>query len=85
MGCCAPPDRRCLALMDVPPPRQLIGQVRALPAKQRVALELAHLVGLSCDEISVLMQCPVNTVKTRMFHGRRNLQRANDAQCGQMS
>jgi RNA polymerase sigma-70 factor, ECF subfamily len=55
----------------------------ALPVKQRVALELAHLVGLSCDEISVLMQCPVSTVKTRMFYGRRSLQRANDAQAGQ--
>jgi RNA polymerase sigma-70 factor (ECF subfamily) len=55
----------------------------ALPVKQRVALELAHVGGLSCEEISVLMRCPVSTVKTRMFHGRLNLQRANDAQSGQ--
>jgi RNA polymerase sigma-70 factor (ECF subfamily) len=44
-----------------------------LPHEQRVVLELAYHVGHSCEEIATIMQCPVNTVKTRMFHARRKL------------
>ena len=31
------------------------------------------LEGRSCAEIAEIMQCPVSTVKTRMFHARRRL------------
>ncbi len=44
-----------------------------LPHEQRMVVELAYHLGHSCEEISVIMQCPVNTVKTRMFHARRKL------------
>jgi len=44
-----------------------------LPLEQRMVLELSYHVGHSCEEIAQIMQCPVNTVKTRMFHGRRKL------------
>ncbi len=44
-----------------------------LPHEQRMVLELAYHVGHSCEEIATIMQCPVNTVKTRMFHARRKL------------
>lgn len=44
-----------------------------LPFEQRMVLELSYLLGHSCEEISVIMQCPVNTVKTRMFHAREKL------------
>ena len=44
-----------------------------LPLEQRMVLELAYHLGHSCEEISVIMQCPVNTVKTRMFQARRKL------------
>ena len=44
-----------------------------LPHEQRMVLELAYNVGHSCEEIATIMQCPVNTVKTRMFHARRKL------------
>jgi RNA polymerase sigma-70 factor, ECF subfamily len=44
-----------------------------LPHEQRMVLELAYHLGHSCEEISVIMECPVNTVKTRMFHARRKL------------
>jgi RNA polymerase sigma-70 factor (ECF subfamily) len=36
-------------------------------------LEFAYLMGHSCEEIAEIMQCPVNTVKTRMFHARQKL------------
>ncbi len=44
-----------------------------LPLEQRMVLELAYHVGHSCEEIAAIMECPVNTVKTRMFHARRKL------------
>jgi RNA polymerase sigma-70 factor, ECF subfamily len=47
--------------------------LRRLPLEQRMAIELAYHVGHSCEEIASIMQCPVNTVKTRMFHARRKL------------
>jgi RNA polymerase sigma-70 factor, ECF subfamily len=47
--------------------------LQRLPLEQRMAIELAYHVGHSCEEIASIMQCPVNTVKTRMFHARRKL------------
>jgi RNA polymerase sigma-70 factor, ECF subfamily len=44
-----------------------------LPFEQRATLELAYYVGLSCGEIATAMQCPINTVKTRMLYARRKL------------
>jgi RNA polymerase sigma-70 factor (ECF subfamily) len=44
-----------------------------LPLEQRLVLEFAYLMGHSCEEIAEIMQCPVNTVKTRMFHARQKL------------
>lgn len=44
-----------------------------LPLEQRTVLELAYNLGHSCEEIARIVGCPANTVKTRMFHGRRKL------------
>jgi RNA polymerase sigma-70 factor (ECF subfamily) len=44
-----------------------------LPIEQRMCLELAYVLGHSCEEISVITSCPVNTVKTRLYHARRKL------------
>jgi len=51
----------------------LSAALERLPLEQRMVLELAYHVGHSCEEIAQIMNCPVNTVKTRMFHGRRKL------------
>ncbi len=40
---------------------------------QRSVVELTYYSGYSYQEIAELMDCPVNTVKTRMFHARRRL------------
>jgi RNA polymerase sigma-70 factor (ECF subfamily) len=44
-----------------------------LPIEQRMCLELAYVLGHSCEEISIITSCPVNTVKTRLYHARRKL------------
>lgn len=40
---------------------------------QRSVVELTYFSGYSYQEIADIMGCPVNTVKTRMFHARRRL------------
>src|SRR5262245_61914170 len=47
-----------------------------LPIEQRMVLEFSYLLGHSCEEIAIIMQCPGNTVKTRMFHAREKLRRS---------
>jgi RNA polymerase sigma-70 factor (ECF subfamily) len=44
-----------------------------LPLEQRLVLEFTYYIDHSCEEIAEIMECPVNTVKTRMFHARRKL------------
>lgn len=41
-----------------------------LPEEQRTALELFYRCGYSCEEIAQIVDCPANTVKTRIHHGR---------------
>ena len=47
--------------------------LQMLPVEQRLAIELAYYLGHSCEEIAAITQCPVSTVKARMFHARQKL------------
>lgn len=47
-----------------------------LSPEQRAVVELTFYAGLGYQEIAQVMDCPVNTVKTRMFHARRRLSEA---------
>jgi RNA polymerase sigma-70 factor (ECF subfamily) len=44
-----------------------------LSTDQRVVVELVYGVGHSLDDVAVIMQCPVGTVKARLFHARVKL------------
>jgi RNA polymerase sigma-70 factor, ECF subfamily len=44
-----------------------------LPMEQRLTLELAYHMGHSLEEIAEITDCPVGTVKARMFHAREKL------------
>lgn len=44
-----------------------------LSPEHRLTIELAYFMGLSCEELARVADCPVGTVKTRMFHARRLL------------
>jgi len=44
-----------------------------LSPDQRIVVELTYYSGFSYIEIADIIDCPVNTVKTRMFHARKNL------------
>ena len=49
--------------------------IRALPEEYRAAVVLSDLQGLRYAEIAVMLGVPEGTVKSRLFRGRRQLQR----------
>lgn len=49
--------------------------LRHLSAEHRAVVELTYFYGYSYDEIAAIAGCPVNTVKTRMFHARAKLKK----------
>lgn len=58
-------DRRLLA--------RVTHAVGTLPMAQRSIVHLAFFYGYSYPEIAQIVDCPVNTVKTRMFYARERL------------
>jgi RNA polymerase sigma-70 factor (ECF subfamily) len=54
-----------------------------LSADQRVVVELVYGVGHSLDEVAIIMQCPVGTVKARLFYARVKLRNVLPALAGE--
>jgi len=54
----------------------LASALDTLSAEQRAVLVLTYFHDLPYAEIARIVDCPVDTVKTRMFHGRRRLRAA---------
>jgi RNA polymerase sigma-70 factor, ECF subfamily len=54
-----------------------------LSADQRVVVELVYGVGHSLDDVAAIMQCPVGTVKARLFHARVKLRNVLPALAGE--
>jgi RNA polymerase sigma-70 factor (ECF subfamily) len=53
--------------------QRLDAALALLPLEQRLVLEFTYYLDHSCEEIAEIMECPINTVKTRMFNARRKL------------
>jgi RNA polymerase sigma factor (sigma-70 family) len=51
----------------------LLEQIGRMSADHRAVIELTYYHGCPYQEIAQIMGCPVDTVKTRMFHARRRL------------
>ena len=49
--------------------------LRQLSPEHRAVVELTYFYGCSYEEIAAIAECPVNTVKTRMFHARAKLRK----------
>ena len=54
---------------------EVLKAIDELPEEYRTAVVLSDLEGLPYSEISELMDVPVGTVKSRLFRGRRQLQK----------
>jgi RNA polymerase sigma-70 factor (ECF subfamily) len=50
--------------------------LETLSPEHREALELACTQDLPYGEIARILDCPVNTVKTRVYYARQHLRRA---------
>jgi len=83
----APADDEDLSAADPaerPDERMSLAQARAaidvalrgLSPDQRAAVELTYFQGFSYPEIAQIVDCPTDTVKTRMFHARKRLRAA---------
>jgi RNA polymerase sigma-70 factor (ECF subfamily) len=44
--------------------------IESLPDELRVAITLREIEGMSYDEIAGIMDCPVGTVRSRIFRAR---------------
>jgi RNA polymerase sigma-70 factor (ECF subfamily) len=53
--------------------RQLELALAELSPAQRAVVDLTYFHGIGYREIAAIVGCPVDTVKTRMFHARRRL------------
>jgi RNA polymerase sigma-70 factor (ECF subfamily) len=62
--------------------RWLSRGLERLPVEQRMALELTYTLGHSCEEVAAILECPVNTVKTRLFRARETLKQVLPALAG---
>ena len=54
----------------------LAAAMAGLSPDHRAVVDLTYFHEIGYREISEIMDCPVDTVKTRMFHARRHLRRA---------
>lgn len=54
----------------------LVEAMDQLSADHRAVVDLTYFQGMGYREIAEIMECPVDTVKTRMFHARRRLKQA---------
>ena len=52
---------------------QLLRALDELSVDHRAVVELTYFHGMGYREIAQIVDCPVDTVKTRMFHARRRL------------
>src|SRR6185503_12767092 len=51
----------------------LVTAMGELSPEQRAVVDLTYFHGLGYRDIAEILSCPVDTVKTRMFHARRRL------------
>ena len=57
----------------------LYAALSELSDEHRSVIELSYFHGYSVNEISKIVACPANTVKTRLFHARKKLKAAIEA------
>ena len=58
------------ALMTKEIAQTVTDAIASLPEELRTAIQLREIEGLSYEEISVAMNCPIGTVRSRIFRAR---------------
>jgi RNA polymerase sigma-70 factor (ECF subfamily) len=73
-GCSHPADPCALVLARLDE-EMIRSAIDALPAEFRVVVTLSDLGELSYEEIAAALQVPIGTVKSRLYRGRRQVQK----------
>jgi RNA polymerase sigma-70 factor (ECF subfamily) len=83
-------ERLAMEVSTEPGPEQQVGERQVqkvlagamldLSADHRAVVDLAYFHAFGYREISDIVACPVDTVKTRMFHARRHLKKTLSGQ-----
>lgn len=55
--------------------RTVMSAIEALPEDLRTAITLRELEGLSYEEIAETMECPIGTVRSRIFRARESIEK----------
>ena len=55
--------------------REILDRMKDLPEELRTTLALFHVDGLTYADIALAMECPVGTVRSRLFEARARLRR----------
>ena len=50
--------------------------IEALPKDLKIAITLGEIEGLSYEDIAFLMECPIGTVRSRIFRAREAIDKA---------
>ncbi|HEX4997903.1 MAG TPA: sigma-70 family RNA polymerase sigma factor, partial [Terriglobia bacterium] len=61
------------ALADIDTSAAINRALAKLTEQHREVLDLTFYQGFSCSEIAEILQCPLNTVKTRLFYARKQM------------
>ena len=56
--------------------------VQRLKAEHRMVIELCYFQGYALEDISQIINCPLNTVKTRLHHARKKMRAVLEKQLG---
>ncbi len=64
-----PPDESDRAI------REVLDRVKGLPEELRTALVLFYVDGMKYEEIAQAMECPIGTVRSRLFEARERLKK----------
>jgi RNA polymerase sigma-70 factor (ECF subfamily) len=70
VGFSSAPDRDSLETLDI-----IRKALSGLSGDHRTAVILKEYVGLSLQEVADIMDCPLSTAKSRLYHGIREVQR----------
>ncbi len=54
----------------------VFGAIETLPEELRVAITLREMDGMSYEDIAEVMQCPIGTVRSRIFRAREAIDKA---------
>ncbi|MGI9322247.1 MAG: RNA polymerase sigma factor RpoE [Pseudomonadales bacterium] len=63
------------ALMEAQLEAVIVAAIDGLPEELKVAVTLREFEGLSYEEIAVVMDCPVGTVRSRIFRAREAIEK----------